>query len=70
MKAEIGDKMLRILPPSDNWEAWVSDAEVIEVTEEEITCIVYVDIPRKMKFDRRTGRLKSDETQFIIAKPI
>ena len=31
------------------------DAVVTNITNSEITCTVYVDIPRTMKFDRSTG---------------
>lgn len=44
-----GDVLTRI------YEDWSSRAEVIEVTQEAIVCLVFVDIPRRMVFDRKTG---------------
>lgn len=44
-----GDVLTRI------YEDWSSRAEVIEVTQEAIVCLVFVDIPRCMVFDRKTG---------------
>ena len=47
--AKKGDVLTRI------YEDWSSRAEVIEVTQEAIVCLVFVDIPRRMVFDRKTG---------------
>ena len=44
-----GDVLTRL------YEDWSSRAEVIEVTQEAIVCLVFVDIPRRMVFDRKTG---------------
>lgn len=69
MNVKVGAKMLKIMAPSNTSEAWVAEAEVTNVDEDVITCTVYMDVPRTMKFKRKNGVMIDDDSQFIIRKP-
>ena len=69
MNLKVGDKVLKILPPSENWWAFVNDGEVTKVTEAEVTCLILVDGPRTMKFSPKTGMCLAGTGNFIIYNP-
>lgn len=55
-KLKKGDELLKVMDGlvKDN-PPWTMNAEIIEVTETTIICIVEVDQWRTMTFDRKTG---------------
>lgn len=54
MDVKVGDKIRRCwLGTRERVERY--DAEVTAVSDTEITCTVYVDQPRTMRFNRQTG---------------
>ena len=70
MNLKIGDKVLRILPPSEHWHAFVHHAEVIEITKTTVLCTVVIDSPRRMEFNKDTGtNINKDFNDFIIRMP-
>jgi hypothetical protein len=50
----VGDPVERKMNGIRN-QLWGNSGEVVEVTETQIVCLVYVDVPRRMTFDRQTG---------------
>lgn len=54
VNVEIGDVLNRCCPGFRN-EIWKNKAEVIELSTETISCLVFVDVPRTMIFNRETG---------------
>jgi len=67
MNLDKGDKVLRLLPPSEVWYAWVNEGYVIDIDKTTITCTILVDYPRTMKFNRNTG--VGEVGDFIIKRP-
>jgi hypothetical protein len=62
-----GDKVLRILPPSENWMAWVGEGTVLDETDEhKVVCDVLVDGYRRMEFSQSNGLCLSGTESFII----
>jgi hypothetical protein len=68
MRYKKGDEVIRILPPSENWWAFVSEGHVIEADEQEVVCEVWVDVPRRMTFKQSNGICTAGTGSFIIRK--
>jgi hypothetical protein len=68
MKVVRGDRLLMVVPPGEAIQASTFPAEVIRVDESMVTCSVSVDLPRTMRFDRRTG-WRDDREAFLIRVP-
>jgi len=54
---KVGDKLIRAMEgfKTIGDPVWRDAAEVTEVDQDTITCLVKVDHPLAMKFDRKTG---------------
>ena len=50
-----GDELTRKMPAIKKGQFYYNNAIVIEITENTIICDVYVDVPREMAFDKKTG---------------
>jgi len=70
MRYEKGDRVIRILPPSENWWAFVSEGYVVAVSPTEVVCEIYVDVPRRMTFKQSNGICLSGTGSFIIKKEL
>lgn len=52
---KVGDKLLHVMGGFKGKDPWENEAKVIKITEKTIICLVFVDQPRRMEFDRQTG---------------
>lgn len=56
MNPKVGQKCIRVIGATPIWASRdEAQGEVKEVTDTTIVCEIMVDIPRMMKFDRKTG---------------
>lgn len=51
----VGDKVIRVMEGFKKGDLWKNEGIVAKVSDTVITCTVYVDVPRTMQFDARTG---------------
>lgn len=51
---QVGDVLWKVMHGFQD-ELWRNEARVTRISDDVIECVVYVDVPRTMKFDRRTG---------------
>lgn len=54
LNLQIGDSVVRVMPGFRD-ELWRMEGYVSLVEENQIVCIIQVDVPRTMTFDRETG---------------
>lgn len=54
-KVKVGDSLVRVMEGFQPSERWTFDGIVTNITETEITCVIELDRPRIMRFDRQTG---------------
>ena len=67
MNVSVGDKVIRFFEPGRLYPATMYLGHVTHVDDTRITCVVHVDIPRTMEFDKRSGRaLNGDCWDFIL----
>jgi len=50
-----GDSIVRAMDGLKQGEYWRNDGHVTAVSDTQIVCTVFVDVPRSMTFDRVTG---------------
>lgn len=55
LNLKVGDKVVRKTDGLRGGEISKFQGEVKEITDEHIICIVYVDVPRTMEFNRSDG---------------
>lgn len=66
LNLKVGDTMLRITPPQNGRAGYSQAGRVDAITEQAITLIVQVDIPRQMEFRRTDGVDTSGLGSFIV----
>lgn len=52
---KVRDKLTRVIEGFRPDQYWRNEAVVSSITDNEICCVVWVDVPRTMYFDRVTG---------------
>jgi len=66
MRFEKGDRVIRILPPSENWWAFIAEGYVVAASPTEVVCQIFVDVPRRMTFKQSNGICLNGTGSFII----